>query len=196
MFSREQAFAGLTEVPGATVHQAVRANAPGAVDLWPMIEPDEKRELEGWDAPFDETQETSPRVRLARAHRQHRQDAGSTGASRSATARARAGAGDILVLVRQRGALFDAIIRALKDANVEVAGADRLMLTEHIAVMDLIALADALLLPRRRSRARERAEEPAVRADRRAALHPRVEAQGHAARGAAREGAAISTSPA
>jgi ATP-dependent helicase/nuclease subunit A len=51
------------------------------------------------------------------------------------------------VLVRQRGTLFDAIIHALKKANVEVAGADRLMLTEHIAVMDLIALADALLLP-------------------------------------------------
>ena len=51
------------------------------------------------------------------------------------------------MLVRQRGALFDAIIRALKEADVEVAGADRLMLTEHIAVMDLIALADALLLP-------------------------------------------------
>ena len=48
------------------MHEAVRANAPGLVELWPMIEPDEKRELEGWDAPFDETQETSPRVRLAR----------------------------------------------------------------------------------------------------------------------------------
>ena len=66
VFRREQAFAGLTEVPGATVHQAVRANAPGTVDLWPLIEPDEKREIEGWDAPFDETQETSPRVKLAR----------------------------------------------------------------------------------------------------------------------------------
>ena len=28
-----------------------------------------------------------------------------------------------------------------------MAGADRLVLTEHIAVMDLMALADALLLP-------------------------------------------------
>ena len=55
--------------------------------------------------------------------------------------------GDVLVLVRQRGELFEAIIRALKDEGVEVAGADRLMLTDHIAVMDLIALADALLLP-------------------------------------------------
>ncbi len=53
----------------------------------------------------------------------------------------------MLVLVRQRGPLFEAIIRALKDAALAVAGADRLVLTEHIAVMDLMALADALLLP-------------------------------------------------
>ena len=49
--------------------------------------------------------------------------------------------------MRQRGPLFEAIIRALKHEGVEVAGADRLVLTEHIAVMDLMALADALLLP-------------------------------------------------
>ena len=55
-------------------------------------------------------------------------------------------AGDVLILVRQRGPLFEAIIRALKNARVPVAGADRLVLTEHIAVMDLMALADCLLL--------------------------------------------------
>ena len=55
--------------------------------------------------------------------------------------------GDVLVLVRQRGELFEAIIRALKNENVDVAGADRLMHTEHIAVMDLMVLADGLLLP-------------------------------------------------
>src|SRR5213079_3623423 len=54
---------------------------------------------------------------------------------------------DVLVLVRQRGALFEAIIRTLKNAGVPVAGADRMVLTEHIAVMDLMVLADALLLP-------------------------------------------------
>ena len=54
---------------------------------------------------------------------------------------------DVLILVRRRGALFEAIIRALKNEGIPVAGADRLVLTEHIAVMDLMALADALLLP-------------------------------------------------
>jgi ATP-dependent helicase/nuclease subunit A len=52
-----------------------------------------------------------------------------------------------LVLVRQRGPLFEAIIRALKSAGIAVAGADRLKLTEHIAIMDLMVLGDALLLP-------------------------------------------------
>ena len=53
----------------------------------------------------------------------------------------------ILILVNRRGTLFEAIIRALKNASIPVAGADRLVLTEHIAVMDLLVLADALLLP-------------------------------------------------
>jgi ATP-dependent helicase/nuclease subunit A len=145
VFRREQAHAGLTEVPGGTVHEAVRANAPGVVELWPMIEPDEKREIEGWDAPFDEMQETSPRVRLAQRI--------ARGVKRWIAERVPVGegravrAGDILVLVRQRGALFEAVISELKKEGIEVAGADRLVLTEHIAVMDLMALADALLCP-------------------------------------------------
>ena len=55
--------------------------------------------------------------------------------------------GDILVLVRRRGNAFDAVIQALKHANIPVAGADRLKLTEHIAIIDLMNFADALLLP-------------------------------------------------
>ena len=143
VFSREQAFAGLTEVAEKTLHEAVRANAPGVVELWPMVEPDERREIEGWDAPFDEMQETSPRVRLAqRIARTVKRWI----AQRLAVGEGRAvRAGDILVLVRQRGALFEAVISELKKEGIEVAGADRLVLTEHIAVMDLMALADALL---------------------------------------------------
>jgi ATP-dependent helicase/nuclease subunit A len=49
--------------------------------------------------------------------------------------------------VRRRGNAFDAVIQALKHANIPVAGADRLKLTEHIAIIDLMNLADALLLP-------------------------------------------------
>src|SRR5207253_11200556 len=148
VFRSPQAYAGLTEHPEEPLHAAVRANAPGTVELWPMIEPDEKLAIEGWDAPFDESSERSPRVRLAakiaRVVRRWiaRRDMVGEGDAQHAVR-----PGDILVLVRQRGALFEAIISELKKEGIEVAGADRLTLTEHIAVMDLMALADALLLP-------------------------------------------------
>src|SRR5690606_12026294 len=55
--------------------------------------------------------------------------------------------GGILVLVRNRGPLFEAILRELKARDVRVAGADRLDVGKHIATLDLLALADCLLLP-------------------------------------------------
>jgi ATP-dependent helicase/nuclease subunit A len=147
VFKTPGAFRGLDD-PVATVHTAVRQRAPGLVEIWPLIEPEKSAAVEGWDAPFDTTSETSPRVTLARRIARcvgswiaHGVQVGDTPKRHAVTP------GDILVLVRQRGALFEAIIRALKNAGIAVAGADRLILTEHIAVMDLLALADALLLP-------------------------------------------------
>src|SRR5262249_25279576 len=149
VFARPQAFHGLTADRVRTVHEAVGVRAPGLVEIWPLEEPDEKQEIEAWDAPFDTPAETAPVIKLARKvaarvkewlPRERVADA-ETGESRAMRP------GDVLILVRQRGALFEAIIRALKDAQVAVAGADRLLLTGHIGVMDLMVLADALLLP-------------------------------------------------
>ncbi len=125
-----------TDVAGIPEHLALPEAAPGLVELWPLLEPAEKKEIEGWDAPFDTESERSPRVQLAQRIAKHVKLWTARGLS----------PGEVLVLVRQRGPLFEAIIRALKDADVPVAGADRLVLTEHIAVMDLMVLADALLL--------------------------------------------------
>jgi ATP-dependent helicase/nuclease subunit A len=135
-----------SDVHGVPPHIALPDAPPSLVEIWEPMKPDERREIDGWDAPFDQVSETSPRVKLAR--RIARTVRGLVdGGEPVGTERRAARYGDILVLVRQRGELFEAIIRALKHENVEVAGADRLVLTEHIAVMDLMALADALLLP-------------------------------------------------
>ncbi len=138
VFGRKDIYESVTtDTHGIPPHIALPDAAPGLVEIWDTIKPQERREIEAWDAPFDELTETSPQVRLAaRIARAVRQMIGQ--GSRP---------GDVLVLVRQRGALFEAIIRALKDCQVPVAGADRLILTEHIAVMDLMVLGDALLLP-------------------------------------------------
>ena len=136
--STEMAASVSSDAGGFPPHLALPDALPGVVEIWEPEKPDERREIEGWDAPFDLVNETSPRVKLARRIARH---------VRGLIARGAAKSGDVLVLVRQRGPLFEAIIRALKHEGVAVAGADRLVLTEHIAVMDLMALADALLLP-------------------------------------------------
>src|SRR5262249_40117711 len=137
VFGRPEAFAGLSADAVKTVHEPLAGAAPGLVEIWDTTKPADKREIEAWDAPFDQLIETSPQVRLA-ARIARNVKRWMKGGAR---------AGDVLVLVRQRGPLFEAIIRSLKDLHVPVAGADRLVLTEHIAVMDLMVLADALLLP-------------------------------------------------
>ncbi|MEE4235775.1 MAG: 3'-5' exonuclease, partial [Anderseniella sp.] len=53
----------------------------------------------------------------------------------------------ILILVRERASLMEAIVRALKDQQVPVAGADRLRLLEHITAQDLMALGRFVILP-------------------------------------------------
>ena len=49
-------------------------------------------------------------------------------------------AGDILILVHRRKPLMQPLIRALQQRGVPVAGIDRLTLSEHLAVKDLLAL--------------------------------------------------------
>ena len=137
VFERPQAYRGLSADNVRPVHEWLPEAMPGLVEIWDTIKPKEKREIEAWDAPFDELTEKSPQVRLATK----------IAANVKRWTKQGTRAGDVLILVRQRGAVFEAIIRSLKDAHVPVAGADRLVLTEHIAVMDLMVLADALLLP-------------------------------------------------
>ena len=137
VFKPAAARAGLTAGGDAPVHEALPGAIPGLVEIWELEKSDDVEAKKGWAAPLDKQTVTSGTVRLAR------RIAGSVAVWRAQGRLAR----DVLILVRRRGALFEAIIRALKNLGVPVAGADRLMLTEHIAVMDLMTLADALLLP-------------------------------------------------
>jgi ATP-dependent helicase/nuclease subunit A len=56
-------------------------------------------------------------------------------------------AGDVLILVRRRDPFTAPMFRALKRQQVPVAGADRMRLMDQLAVQDLMALADVLLMP-------------------------------------------------
>ena len=133
---------------GMPPHMALDDAGPSLIELWELAEADEKDDIEGWRAPFDGVALTSPEVKLARriqAEVRRLVESGTMTGSEGARRPLRYG--DMLVLVRRRGNAFDAVIQALKHAGIPVAGADRLKLTEHIAIIDLMNLADALLLP-------------------------------------------------
>jgi ATP-dependent helicase/nuclease subunit A len=130
------------------IHESLADAGPSLIDLWELQQPDLRQDIEGWQAPFDAVSETSPEVRLAQRVQDEIRSLIDAGTMTGSAGKRRAlRYGDVLVLVRRRGKAFDAIIQALKRAGIPVAGADRLKLTEHIAIIDLMNLADALLLP-------------------------------------------------
>jgi len=130
------------------LHEAMADAGPSLIELWSLAEADDKKDIEGWRAPFDGVSLTSPEVKLSRRIQAEIKRLTAAGTMTGhAGSRRRLSYGDVLILVRRRGNAFDAVIQALKHANIPVAGADRLKLTEHIAIIDLMNLADALLLP-------------------------------------------------
>ncbi len=149
VFREQDIFRSIHAVDiGNPIHHALADAGPGQIDLWQLAETDDRQDIEGWRAPFDGVAATSPEVKLSRRiQAEIKALVGSGVMTGSKGDRRPLRYGDMLVLVRRRGNAFDAVIQALKHAGIPVAGADRLKLTEHIAIIDLMNLADALLLP-------------------------------------------------
>jgi ATP-dependent helicase/nuclease subunit A len=148
VFRDEDIYRSIHAENAYPVHETLADAGPSLIELWDLQQPDAKQDIEGWRAPFDGLALTSPEVKLAkRIQAEIRQLVESGTMTGHIGDRRPLRYGDMLVLVRRRGNAFDAVIQALKHANIPVAGADRLKLTEHIAIIDLMNLADALLLP-------------------------------------------------
>ncbi|WP_342760755.1 double-strand break repair helicase AddA [Azospirillum thermophilum] len=147
VFTREAARDGVASDTSPVIrHRAFRRGHGGLVELWPPVRPAEPAEPEPWAPPLDRESADSPSARLAAviAHTIHRWIAG----GEMLEARGRpVQPGDVMVLVRRRTGFVTELVRALKDRDVPVAGVDRMVLTEQLAVMDLMALAEFLLLP-------------------------------------------------
>ncbi|MDP3524764.1 MAG: 3'-5' exonuclease, partial [Hoeflea sp.] len=150
VFADADARRGMGSDGEAVIHETARMRAPGLVEIWPMIAKEKSDGDEDWTAAFDEVPETAPAARLAR------RIAGLLGqwVGRETIEDQKSGKlrtvapGDILVLVRKRDGFVPTLLRTLKaTTDIPVAGADRLRLTDHIAVQDLIALGRFALLP-------------------------------------------------
>ncbi len=140
----------------ATIQDEIRHLAHrqdgGLVEIWPLApRPDAEDEKEAWDTrPVDRLSKSSAREQLASAVATQiktwldesepifDRELGHTRPMR---------ADDILILVRSRSDFFDGVIRNLKEKDIPVAGADRLVISESLVVQDMLALTRFVLLP-------------------------------------------------
>jgi ATP-dependent helicase/nuclease subunit A len=138
------------DTAGVPRHQPHRDGA-GAVTLWPPVTDDEAEtdDNDADDADDDEPDRPA-RTEVRLAHRIAARIAGwlDPRAPLILPARGRPlAAQDILVLVRSRSGFSGALVAALHEYRVPVAGVDRLKLTDPLAVADLLALARFALQP-------------------------------------------------
>jgi ATP-dependent helicase/nuclease subunit A len=137
-----------------SVHQAFKSDLPGRVDLWPVVEEVSDDDDPDWTSPVDRPSSRHHTVILAEriAHSIKQMiDTGVTipedGPERGSFQRRPVQAGDFLILVQRRSELFSEIIRACKQAELPIAGADRLKVGAELAVRDIAALLRFLALP-------------------------------------------------
>ncbi|HYM31415.1 MAG TPA: double-strand break repair helicase AddA [Candidatus Cybelea sp.] len=139
-------FARTPVAEHAISHAAEREGHAGIVEVWPIETEGPRTEADPWDAPVDQVAADSPVARAASRIAETVKgwlDGGETLEAEGRPIRP----GDVLILVRRRNVFVEQMVRELKRRNVPVAGSDRMVLTEQIAVMDLIALGRFVLLP-------------------------------------------------
>jgi ATP-dependent helicase/nuclease subunit A len=130
-------------ITGSTyeAHASHRDHLPGRVVILPRVVREKREEPDDWTAPYDAPSAAESEL--------SQKIAGEIARLRGTVLPSgkRLKDGEILVLVRRRDALFAALNRALRARRIPTAGADRVPIATHIAVLDLFALADVMLLP-------------------------------------------------
>jgi len=145
VFSLPQNYKGLSAENEPTVHDAIRIHDQGYVEYWQAFSGEEQAEPDDWTE--SAAPPADPAALLAQSIVRtiaHWLDSGEILAGRGRPI----APGDIMILERKRDSFIHILSRELKSADIPVAGADRLKLTDHIAVQDLMALGNFVLQPR------------------------------------------------
>ena len=127
-------------------HIPDRIGQGGLVELWPPEVPEKSNGDERWRPPVRQEPGDSPHARLAERIAGRIDDWLRRGEVLKAHGRAMT-AGDVMILVQRRAPFVEEMVRALKSRDIAVAGVDRMILGQQLAVMDLVALGQFLLLP-------------------------------------------------
>ena len=120
-------------------HQAHRKGQEGRVELWPLELSLRSEQPTTWVLPLEQKEYDEPSKRLAQKIAMKingwlTEDELLKSKGRPIRP------GDIMILVRTRGIFVYQLVRALKEQEIDVAGVDRMMLTDQLPIMDLVAL--------------------------------------------------------
>ncbi|MBO1076624.1 double-strand break repair helicase AddA [Roseomonas marmotae] len=146
VFAEGPARRGVVADGAILSHRADRIGEAGMVELWPPLLDPPRENPEAWQVPEQPLAQANAAAQLAEslaariAHMLRTETLPSQGGRPIRP-------GDILVLLRRRTGFSDLLVAALKAKGVPVGGVDRMRLVEQIAVQDLLALCDVLLLP-------------------------------------------------
>ena len=144
VFAHDAARDGLTSSGDPIRHDPHRKEI-GRVEVWPAVKAEKTEERDLWK-PVDEPLPQSAQMLLAGKIAKRIRgwlDAGVTLPDSGKPIRP----GDIMILVRRRNEFAREMIRKLMEHGVPVAGADRMVLMDQIAIADLVALGRFALLP-------------------------------------------------
>ena len=146
VFADEAAKKGVAPQGEKVWHIPSRIGEAGRLELWPLIEPEKDENPDIWLPPVERVTAESTSSRLARMIAENirqKVEGGEMLVSKNRPLRYR----DFMVLVQRRNSFVEELVRACKNAGVSVAGADKIRLSEQIAVQDLLSLSKFVLLP-------------------------------------------------
>ena len=137
----------LTQNPDAyRDHSAYRQGQSGKIELWPLYKAPPSPPITPWQLPtkivenFDSQSQLASRI-AGEIHEWISSKTVLKSVGRPIEP------GDIMILVRRRNAMVNHLIRALKSLDIPVSGADRLVVSNHIAVRDMMSALSFVLSP-------------------------------------------------
>ncbi len=146
VFADERVKKGVVADEEKVLHTPSRIGEGGRVELWPLIEAEPEENPDIWLPPVERVTAESTSSRLARQIAERIKQAVESGeelVSKKRPLRYR----DFMVLVQRRNSFVEELVRACKNAGVAIAGADKISLSEQIAVQDLVSVGKFVLLP-------------------------------------------------
>lgn len=146
VFADQAARQGVAPEGEKVWHVPSRIGEAGRLELWPLVEPEKDENPDIWLPPVERVTAESTSSRLAKMIAENirrKVEGGEMLVSKNRPLRYR----DFMVLVQRRNSFVEELVRACKNAGVNVAGADKIRLSEQIAVQDLLSLSKFVLLP-------------------------------------------------